>query len=218
MILNLAAAVGLGLLLSGSSPAAPRVFVDAGAGPLAPEARVTIRWEGLPADAGECEILLDVDADGGRGRLRITGELDPREGSYRWTVPNLSVRGARIVLRMNRSGHEIEIAPSAPFDIGTAGDAPRAQLSHRGGELWLTDDEGEDGECEPDAPRPIFAGPPAVLVARVVEAVAALPRSFAGIQTAPAADRPARLAPISPTRNPARPVFGLSTLFVPPRI
>ena len=119
MILHLAAVFGL--FVAGASPAAPRVFLEGDARGLQPERIVTIRWAGLPDDAGECELLLVVD--GGRGRLRITAEL-----------------------------------------------------------------------------------------------AAALPRSDAGMPAASTGYQLDRLVATPRTRNPARPVFGLSTLFVPPRI
>jgi hypothetical protein len=172
VILHLVAAVGLQTLLAGVSPAAPRVYVDAGPAALAAEQRVTIRWSGLPADARELELLLDLD--GGRARLRITDELDPRAGSYAWDVASVSARAARIVLRMNRGGREVEIAPSEPFAIVNAAGPPRAALSLRAGEMWLTDDD-EEGDCDPPEPAPALAGAPATIRAREAVVPLALP-------------------------------------------
>jgi len=49
---------------------------------------------------------------------------------------------------MNRGGREIEIAPSAAFEVANDGDAPRAALFARRGELWLAD----SGEVDCDPP------------------------------------------------------------------
>ncbi|HEX4438812.1 MAG TPA: hypothetical protein VH854_02000 [Thermoanaerobaculia bacterium] len=158
MILHLAAAVGLRVLLSGAVAPEPRVYLDA-ASPVAAGQLVTVRWEGLPADAGELELLLDVD--GGRSRLRITEELDPRAGSYAWSVAAVSARNARLILRMNRGGREIEIAPSAPFDVVPGDAAPRASLLQREGEIWLAD--MEEGDCAPPEPVSTLAGSPVTI-------------------------------------------------------
>lgn len=216
MILQLAAAVGLRMLLAGSSPAEPRVYFEPAPGPLAPGQVLEVRWEGLPADVGECELLLDLDGD--RARLRITDELDPRTNSYRWSVPNLSAREARLVLRMNRIGREVEIAPSAPFRIGMTEGAPRVTLDLRSGEIWLSESgDGDDLMPEPPASR-MSGSSPAVSASMVVELAASLPRSEGGLAPAAPPRERARILCVRPERRPARPVFGLSSLLVPQRI
>ena len=207
MILHLAAAIGLWMSGGRTAPAIPRVFVDSGQGPVAAERVVTIRWSGLPADARECELLLDVD--GARGRLRITDELDPLAGAYRWTVPNLSVRSARIVLRVNRSGHEIEIAPSAAFEIGEGGVAPPPSIFPRRGELWLAD--ASDGDCEPPEPGAQLAERPVTIRALPSYVFVALPERSDVAVVEPTASATPR-SRIAPAARPlvAGPVFAVS--------
>jgi hypothetical protein len=214
VLLQIAAAFGLRVLLAGSTAPEPRVFVDAGAA-VAADGLETIRWEAVPADAKELELLLELD--GGRARLRITDELDPRDGAYRWRVPNISARSARIVLRLNRLGREFEIRPSAPFAIGSSDAGARAAVALREGEIWLTQD-ADEGDCEPPAPAPLLAGSPVTISASPGEVAAALPPAPGGVAPARQAAAPEREGIVRAAPNPSPPVFGLAPLFVPRRI
>jgi len=64
---------------------------------------VEIHWDGTIADVAEMEILLSLDG-GAHYPLRVSPELDPRAGHYRWRVPNLSSGAARLRIRFGH-GH-----------------------------------------------------------------------------------------------------------------
>jgi hypothetical protein len=136
---NSLAAMAFGALLVGASAASasPRVILDAPVpGALEAGDRATVRWDGVPGTTDELELLLEI---GPGVTLRLTDELDPDSGTFAWTVPNLSVDEARIVLRMDVEGREVEAGVSAPFGIRRAGAAAAAELQLRGGEVWVLD-------------------------------------------------------------------------------
>jgi len=80
VFLHFASVFGLQLLLAGAAAPDPRVFLVDSDRALAPDGVVSIGWKNLPAGVEACELLLDID--GGRARLRITDELDPRTSTY----------------------------------------------------------------------------------------------------------------------------------------
>jgi hypothetical protein len=106
---------------------------------------VEVRWAGLPSDAQEAELLLSLD--GGRHfAIRVSGEVDPREGRVRFRVPNLPAESAMVRLRYGNAAEEHVSAPGAPFRIEADASRPleRRQI-HEG--LWWTG-------VDPDAPTP----------------------------------------------------------------
>jgi hypothetical protein len=96
---------------------------------------VELTWHGIPADVEEMELLLSLD--GGRGyHVRVSPELDGREGSYRWRVPDLPTGTARLMLRVGGEEGERVGATSREFRILHAADAPRPDLVFHEGVLW----------------------------------------------------------------------------------
>jgi hypothetical protein len=82
--------------------------------------RVEVRWDRLPGSAQEVELELSLD--GGRW-VRISPELEAREGFYVWSVPAVTSAHARLRLRAGGSdaGGEFEdvAATSVEFSIGS---------------------------------------------------------------------------------------------------
>jgi hypothetical protein len=77
---------------------------------------VELRWNTLPSNVEELEILLSLD--GGRHyAVRVTPECDPRAGRYLWRVPNLATSSARLRLRLGVEEREIEAEPGTMFEI-----------------------------------------------------------------------------------------------------
>ena len=115
---------GVGLRAAEASPhgAAPRVIVP-GPGILRAGDRVELRWEGGVPDMEELEILLTVQGVGGR-TFQVSPELEPGRGSFTWRVPELGRVKARLRVRFNREGHEVEGEPTAVIDILSGRDAP----------------------------------------------------------------------------------------------
>lgn len=98
---------------------------------------VEIRWSSVEKDVDELEILLSL-GDDGAPPLRLTAQLEPGTAAFRWTVPNLPARSARIWLRVGLEGEEVEGTPSEPFTItGTTSSAPAA-IRLSAGELWVS--------------------------------------------------------------------------------
>jgi hypothetical protein len=92
---------------------------------------VTVGWEGLPANVEELEFLL---AEGDGEVVRLTPQFLPSNGSFRWTVPNLSSSAAVLQLRAGIEGEEVVLASSEPFVIrGVSG---HAHVEFRNGEWW----------------------------------------------------------------------------------
>ena len=109
---------------------------------------VEVRLADLPDDVEEFELLLAAGS-GGRVVLRLTESRDPGIRSVRWTVPNLAIPEARIRLRINRDGREIEAAASDPFAIAQSPGAAAAALVVRAGEVWVGEEEREEDGGEP---------------------------------------------------------------------
>ncbi len=98
---------------------------------------VTVRWDGVPGEAHELEILVSVD--GGRSLARLGREVDGRETSLSFTVPNLPAARAVLVLRYGVKGKgETLGGVSAPFAIVPAPGVPFASLAYKRGELWVS--------------------------------------------------------------------------------
>ncbi|MEP7010306.1 MAG: hypothetical protein ABJC13_08310 [Acidobacteriota bacterium] len=110
---------------------------------------VAVRWAGAPAAVREMELLLSVDG-GRRFAVRLTRELAGDASTYLWRVPQLPSGAARLALRVNLDGREVEVGTSAPFAIAagveTAGPAGSIELIR--GELWWTERAvpGSEGE------------------------------------------------------------------------
>ena len=133
---------------------------------------VEIRWDPLPPGVPEMELLLSVD--GGRHYpIRLTAEMSGLETSYRWKVPNLTVREARIRLRANLETIETESEPGREFSIVGDPDQPAELEQVAEGDWW----EGLD-EIDGDAAG-LRSGEPAFHAS-----------SFAHFAEAPQRDRP----------------------------
>jgi hypothetical protein len=136
-----AALAGFCLFTAAATAAAagarPFVFTAPGSGQaLQGGSVVEVSWTGVPAGAGEVELLLSLDG-GDRVAVRLTEELSSGDRSYLWRVPDLSARRAALILRMGIEGREIESLPSAVFEILPESARPAAPIDWRAGELWL---------------------------------------------------------------------------------
>jgi hypothetical protein len=135
------------------------------ANPLAAIARdvragqtIELRWPGLPRDFDELEILLSID-DGRTFPIRVSPELEAREGRYVWHVPNLASGTARLRVRANLDGAEREFEPSQAFTIVANIDAPaELDLVHEGDWWRGLDARRSHGPCDlRDDSRPSLA-------------------------------------------------------------
>jgi len=126
-----------GLLLACSLPAQTIAFSSPRAGDCFQAGQIVeVRWGALPEGAEELELLLST----GQPRaftLRLTEELDADTRSYRWVVPNLAMPEARLVLRVNVEGREVESALSEAFSIAAELSGEGAFLEARAGEIWV---------------------------------------------------------------------------------
>ena len=144
---------------------------------------VELRWSALPGDADEAELVLSLD--GGRSwPVRVSPELEAREGLYRWRVPDLPADRARLALRVGGAAGERLAALSREFRIAHVAGAPAPELGFREGWLWI-------GLDAPDGRRPPGIGGEAP---RLEDAADAAP-------CAPPAP-PALVAPASGGRSP----------------
>jgi hypothetical protein len=140
-------ALALALLLASVAPAAAD---DARVLPLATDRVragqvVEARWAGVPKDAEEAELLLSLD--GGRHfAIRVSGEVDPREGGVRFRVPNLPAESAMLRLRYGNAHEERESAPGAPFRIQSDPSRPLERRQIHEGSWWTG--------VDPDSPAP----------------------------------------------------------------
>jgi len=101
---------------------------------------VTLRWSGLPADVAEVEIVLSLD--GGRSyHVRVSPELEAREGGYRWRVPDLPAIRARLLLRTGGGAGERAGAVSGEFRIVHASGVEGPQLGFHEGQFWTGFDD-----------------------------------------------------------------------------
>ena len=148
-MLRLGAIAGFSLSVSTAALASPIVTTSAPPGEaVAAGSVMEVRWAGLSRDAEEVELLLYLD--GRASSLRLTEELSPAGGSYRWRVPELSTRRAFLVLRMGVGGREVESEPTAEFEIVPSGSSSRAKIQWTGGEMWLA----PETDAAEERPRP----------------------------------------------------------------
>lgn len=134
----------LGILLSaGLAAAGPVVFVSPRAGETLQGGQIVeVRFEGVPENVDEMELLLTAGPDRAIS-FRLTEMLDPTTRSYRWAVPNLVLPQATLILRMGEDELEAESSPSDPFAIEPSPTPTLARLDFRHGELWVSDGAGE---------------------------------------------------------------------------
>ena len=134
----------MGILLStGLAAAEPAVFLSPSAGETLQGGQVVeVRFEGVPRDVDEMELLLIAGADRAIA-FRVTEMLDPTTRSFAWTVPNLVLPQAALILRMGDDELEHEAEPSAVFAIEPSPALAVARLDYRHGELWVSDGSGE---------------------------------------------------------------------------
>lgn len=131
-------ALGLALAVAPRPLAAESVRImapDGGATLVAGEL-VEVRWQGLPVDVDEMELLLEVDHTAAV-RVRLTPQLAAASRSYAWRVPNLPGRNACLRLRWGRGGVETEGEPSASFAILADPRAPFDGARFHRGEWWI---------------------------------------------------------------------------------
>ena len=96
---------------------------------------VVLRWSALPEAVEELEIVLSLDG-GGSYHVRVSPELEAHEGEYRWRVPDLPTRHARLMLRMGGAEGERMGALSPEFRIVHAEGVPRVELGFHEGQYW----------------------------------------------------------------------------------
>jgi hypothetical protein len=134
---HLAAMIALALAATARPAAASRAVTATLEVPAVVTAgqTVVLRWSALPAEVEELEIVLSLDG-GGSYRVRVSPELEGREGEYRWRVPDLPTSHARLMLRMGREEGECVGALSREFRIVHAEGAPRPELDYHEGQLW----------------------------------------------------------------------------------
>ena len=171
---------------------------------------VTLSWGELPAGVGEMEILLSLD-DGRTYAVRVSPELDGRERSFRWRVPNLPTARARLRMRLGDARAEIETEATAPFRIvgSEAAPAPRHLVLER--PLWTgfeplgsCDREVLSPVAHMDAADPWTAAvvPPARPLALRPAAASPVPGSAAVASTPATRPTPAtRHSRLTPLRN-----------------
>jgi hypothetical protein len=153
--------------------------------------RLEIRWDGLPGSVEEVELELSLD--GGRW-VRISPELEARDGRYLWLVPAATSARARIRLRAGGADagepFEAEAATSAEFRIESrepvtaahksgldwwhVGERAGARGWERGGAATTLSDERATNVAEPDsrsqASAPVPSGACALLDGRTTTA------------------------------------------------
>lgn len=95
-----------------------------------------VAWSALPGSVEEFEILLSLD-DGASFTIRLTEQLDPGIGTYRWLVPNFPSARARLQLRVGIDHHEIEGPLGEPFEIRSERMLALASVRWHEGEWWL---------------------------------------------------------------------------------
>ena len=109
-----------------ASPARIRVVAPVAGGVLRGGETAVVAWEAdaLPAAAEEWEAFLSID--GGRHyAVRITPHLDIDIHRATWTVPNITARDVRVLLRFGDEQNESEVELPASFPIeGTFSGAP----------------------------------------------------------------------------------------------
>ncbi len=103
------------------STSVPRIVLPQ-AGALHAGEFVDLRWAGGLPDCDELEILLVIEGPHGR-TVQVSPEMDPRRGVYTWRVPELGrTTTARLSVRYERDGHEVEGDATALFELVSAYD------------------------------------------------------------------------------------------------
>jgi hypothetical protein len=115
--------------------------VPSGAAALTSGELVDVRWDPLPADVEELELLLVVD-ETATASVRLSPQLAGTTSSFQWRVPNLPGENARLRLRYGRGGREVEAEPSLPFAIHLRVGQPLEAVTFHRGEWWLTREAG----------------------------------------------------------------------------
>ena len=93
---------------------------------------IEIHWKAPGIEVPELEILLSLDG-GAHYPLRVSPELDPLTGRFRWRVPNLSSADARLRIRFGHGASECWGEPSGTFRIiGAPGAADFDQICESG--------------------------------------------------------------------------------------
>ncbi len=159
--------------LSAGARAAPSGFLTPARGErLAGGDSVEVRWS-APCDGAASETELVLSLDGGRTfPIRITPEMSPCAGSFRWRVPDVGSSRARLALRTG-SGEESDderlTLVSDEFSIAEDGD-DGDELLPGAREVWTR--QALDGEGTEDPPADSMAGSREDLVApsRAVDA------------------------------------------------
>jgi hypothetical protein len=184
--------------LSGAARAAPSGFVSPGRGQaLAGGDSVEVRWT-APCGSAASEAELVLSLDGGRTfPIRITPEISPCAGGFRWKVPDLESSRVRLALRTG-SGEESDderlTLVSEEFSIAADGDDDD-ELLPGAREVWTR--QALDGEGTEGLPVESMGGSTADLVAPVHSCDAHEPPPSGGVVRAdggPRAERPASLA------------------------
>jgi len=153
-------------------------------------AELHVRWTGLGPEADEAELELSLA--GGRW-VRISPELDAREGSFTWRVPSGLTGPARLRLRHGGEGFEADGDVSAPFviesDLATSR-APDASA----GDGWSL------GRMPASLPGAHVAGAPSLQPHVASLALSPEPDRMARLAVSFAGHAPVR-APVTPRRN-----------------
>lgn len=186
---------------------------------LASGDEVAVQWTDAPALAREMELMLSVDG-GRRFAVRLTRDMNPEARSYRWRVPRLPTRAARLALRVNLDGREVEVGTSAPFAIeaGPESDELAGSIRFLRGEFWWLERAvaGSEGahpslaglhapsprsQVLPSAGEEMLANlrPPEVAPRPEAEVTPVVPRQFAATRR-PASQHPVRTPLLCPLR------------------
>jgi len=128
--------IALGLVAGPAAAVGVRIVSPETGTPVVAGQLVEVRWEQLPDEVDEMELLLEMNS-GAVERLRLTPQLDGATRSYLWRVPNLVARGVRLRLRWGRDGVETEGEPSAPFSIRPDTTRPLDGVRFSRGEWWV---------------------------------------------------------------------------------
>ena len=178
---TLLAAIALALLApTAPAAAAPRLHGVPARVRGGSELRIT--WTGLGPEAHEAELELSL---GGGRWVRISPELDAREGGFTWHVPSGLAGSARVRLAYGGEGFETEGGVSVLFVLeasATANHATEADLD----EWWCL------ARRSAIPPGPLVTGAPSLQ-----------PRSVT-FALSPEPDRTARLAASFVGRAPVR--------------
>ena len=105
---------------------------------------IDVRWATSAAElerdeADEAELVLSLDG-GDTFQVRISSELSPHATSYRWRVPSLPTRSARLALRVgdgHDGTHERILLLGPEFAI--ASESPEPEILPRGSAEWWTE-------------------------------------------------------------------------------